>query len=236
MLTSQPSSGFGLKALVSRGSPRKALIGSAVFAACVSVLSAGQAQALGTDCSSLAPLIGAGMKISNISCTGDIAGSSDVLIFFNELGTLEYNFLGFTSPIGGSEMGSIKYDIETTLPDFSFRTVQLTADGSTGSFYDATKKIDWGLDSFTLAVDQTGAEPVFAFPPLTAFKTLTITDSWKADLGVLTAVTNNFTQGPDVAPPESVPGPLPILGAGAAFGYSRKLRSRLKLNGSKSSS
>jgi hypothetical protein len=28
--------------------------------------------------------------------------------------------------------------------------------------------------------------------------------------------------------PNVVPGPLPILGAGIAFGYSRKLRSRIK--------
>jgi hypothetical protein len=28
-----------------------------------------------------------------------------------------------------------------------------------------------------------------------------------------------------------VPGPLPILGAGAAFGLSRKLRSRIKASG-----
>jgi len=35
------------------------------------------------------------------------------------------------------------------------------------------------------------------------------------------SIQNTFTQQP-------VPGPLPILGAGAAFGFSRKLRSRIK--------
>ena len=233
MLTTQPSSGLCLKALVSRGSPRKALIGTAVLASCVSLLSAGQAQALGTNCSLLAPLTGTEMKISNIKCTGDISGSSDVLIFFNPLGTLEYNFLGFTAGAGGSVNGSISYEIEVIKPNSVFDTVQLTADGSTKSEYDATKKIDWGLGSATLAVDEIGNEPVFTFSALSNFKKLTITDEWKADLGFVTAVTNNFAARPDDATSE-VPGPLPILGAGAAFAYSRKLRSRLKLKGSQS--
>jgi hypothetical protein len=34
--------------------------------------------------------------------------------------------------------------------------------------------------------------------------------------------------GGDPGPGDAVPGPLPLLGAGAAFGYSRKLRRRMK--------
>ena len=37
--------------------------------------------------------------------------------------------------------------------------------------------------------------------------------------------TNTLVQA---APPSQVPGPLPLLGAGAAFGFSRKLRARIK--------
>jgi hypothetical protein len=37
--------------------------------------------------------------------------------------------------------------------------------------------------------------------------------------------TNTVVQA---APPSQVPGPLPLLGAGAAFGFSRKLRARIK--------
>lgn len=40
--------------------------------------------------------------------------------------------------------------------------------------------------------------------------------------GITDTVTQKFDDG------ESVPGPLPILGAAAAFGFSRKLRSRIK--------
>lgn len=36
----------------------------------------------------------------------------------------------------------------------------------------------------------------------------------------------NYTY--DLGPAQSVPGPLPLFGAAAAFGYSRKLRNRIK--------
>ena len=39
---------------------------------------------------------------------------------------------------------------------------------------------------------------------------------------------SNFN-GPTAAAPASVPGPLPILGVGAAFAYSRRLRRRINL-------
>jgi len=39
----------------------------------------------------------------------------------------------------------------------------------------------------------------------------------------LDAIQNNYTQNTD-----RVPGPLPLLGAGAAFGFSRRIRSRIK--------
>ena len=39
----------------------------------------------------------------------------------------------------------------------------------------------------------------------------------------------NSTYSSVMAPMTAVPGPLPILGAGAAFGFSRKLRRRIKL-------
>jgi len=55
---------------------------------------------------------------------------------------------------------------------------------------------------------------------------ISVTDSWVADpaTGTIMAISNTFQQ-------QEVPAPLPILGAGAAFGSIRKLRkfsSRLK--------
>jgi hypothetical protein len=53
--------------------------------------------------------------------------------------------------------------------------------------------------------------------------TLYVKDIWTASPGVtIDNINNNFAQ---------VPGPLPILGIGAAFGFSRKLRKRIKGSG-----
>ncbi len=49
--------------------------------------------------------------------------------------------------------------------------------------------------------------------------TLKINISWDPGDGVVDNVTDNYKQSP---------GPLPLLGAGAAFGFSRKLRGRIK--------
>ena len=57
-------------------------------------------------------------------------------------------------------------------------------------------------------------------------KTVTVTDRVNMLEGPpasLTSVSNTWTQRPG----DQVPGPLPILGAGVAFGYSRRLRRRI---------
>jgi hypothetical protein len=48
--------------------------------------------------------------------------------------------------------------------------------------------------------------------------------------GNFTTATGNFNLGPapGPGPGDQVPGPLPVLGAGAALGWSRKLRRRIK--------
>jgi hypothetical protein len=45
--------------------------------------------------------------------------------------------------------------------------------------------------------------------------------------GAINSFIVEFTSGNPVPPPSLVPGPLPILGAGAAFGFSRRLRRRI---------
>ena len=62
--------------------------------------------------------------------------------------------------------------------------------------------------AFTSSADPIGGADPF---PTSSFKTYTWAQATRAGL-----------------PPPSVPGPLPILGVGAAFGYSRKLRKRIK--------
>ena len=47
--------------------------------------------------------------------------------------------------------------------------------------------------------------------------------------GGATVLDNTLVQeGVGGGDPEEVPGPLPLLGAGAAFGFSRRIRNRIK--------
>lgn len=45
------------------------------------------------------------------------------------------------------------------------------------------------------------------------------------------ALTRSFTRVADPAPPAGTPGPLPLMGAAAAFGYSRKIRKAIRAIG-----
>jgi hypothetical protein len=178
-----------------------------------------------TTCQALADLTVGNTKISNLSCAGDIANSPDVLISFAELNNnVEYSFIG--NALSGSLAGSIGYNIEIILGQNVFSSVQLTADGTTGSVYSAVKDVTWSGGAAQLVTTQSGVEPVFNFPTLN-IKKLTIFDSWTATAGEVQIVKNNFVQVPGQALPNPVPGPLPILGAAAAFGFSRKLRARI---------
>ena len=53
-----------------------------------------------------------------------------------------------------------------------------------------------------------------------------VTDTYKTtnDMASIIGISNGFK----AEAPQDVPGPLPLLGAGAAFGFSRKLRNRVK--------
>jgi hypothetical protein len=56
-----------------------------------------------------------------------------------------------------------------------------------------------------------------------------ITSSWTFAQGSsANSISDKFQARVPAAPPDSVPGPLPLLGVGAAFGFSRRLRRRLQ--------
>jgi hypothetical protein len=95
------------------------------------------------------------------------------------------------------------------------------------------------LSSFTSTVTATNSAPspnpngaVNAFSTVGSPSTFTagttssaFTNTFIVSSQGFTAFDNSVTQKAPAAP---APGPLPILGAGAAFGFSRKLRSRIK--------
>jgi hypothetical protein len=58
-------------------------------------------------------------------------------------------------------------------------------------------------------------------------KLITVKDTYMVSMGSINSIQNSFSQKPVFGDPEAVPGPLPLLGAGAAFGFSRRLRTRV---------
>lgn len=56
----------------------------------------------------------------------------------------------------------------------------------------------------------------------------TFTSTLNVTLGSIQQTSSSYNFAVDPAPASTVPGPLPILGAGAAFGFSRRLRNRIK--------
>lgn len=57
-------------------------------------------------------------------------------------------------------------------------------------------------------------------------KTTRVRDDYSVTKGSINSFQNSFTQF-QPGDPEEVPSPLPLLGAGAAFGFSRRLRTRV---------
>ncbi len=137
----------------------------------------------------------------------------------------------FCTTISGlTQSGSIAYTIAITNPlAFEFQVVGL---GAGCAFPElggctVTKNVNWSGGSTSL-VAVNGIPPASCvFAP--GVSTLNIEDVFFAGgQTVVSVVNNSFVLRAAQAPPESVPGPLPILGAAAAFGFSRKPRVRIR--------
>jgi len=113
--------------------------------------------------------------------------------------------------------GSYKYDLHVTEPGWTFDTVELDVIHS-GTDQKVTKKVT-GIPDL-VSIDGAPVGPV----PLSG-TSITVIDEWDLNpaTGNVSAISNTFTQRHT-----DVPGPLPLLGAGAAFGFSRRIRSRIK--------
>jgi hypothetical protein len=58
-------------------------------------------------------------------------------------------------------------------------------------------------------------------------KSISVKNEYLVTTGSINSFQNSFIQIEGKQPPPQVPGPLPLLGAGAAFGFSRRLRTRV---------
>jgi hypothetical protein len=123
--------------------------------------------------------------------------------------------------------GSFNYTLATNQPaNFSLDTATLSTSYVNGGTTASAQK-----SSTTFVTDPITNSATSPSDQTTDFvdgtKSASITDSWTvtaASSSSIQTLTNAFTQS--VVP---VPAPLPLIGAAIAFGYSRKLRSRISL-------
>jgi hypothetical protein len=161
--------------------------------------------------------------------------SDDTIRFTKQSAAWEFN-LDFSLDRVAGDSGSLDYKIEVTDPLYTFNLAALSTlltplqPFPLGDFV-VTKSIysDPGFSipllTLTNNEDPSPAGTLVANGPLSA-TTIYVRDTWSIAPGsnvALDAIQNNYTQNTD-----RVPGPLPLLGAGAAFGFSRRIRSRIK--------
>jgi hypothetical protein len=204
----------------------KTIFGVAVVAAFAASLSAGSAKAAlqTTTCGSPTDLFIGDKAVTKIVCSGL---GADTQIRFNN-----FNFAYDLGTVidAPTQAGSISYTIGIIDSGFEFSSVGLDS----GCIFPAqggctvTKNLNWSGGSTTLVSINGVPAPVdYVFG--SGVKALNVQDVFSAVGSSSVSTANNFfAQRPANAPPESVPGPLPLLGAGVAFGFSRRLRSRIK--------
>jgi len=125
--------------------------------------------------------------------------------------------------------GTFEYEIEIVGPDTYFDQVGLALIGPPigNPMFNATKSVfgPTGMNPPMLSVDETDRSNFDSFAGLV--KKIRVVDTYDVTVGSLNSVQNSYSQKEFIDPPARVPGPLPLLGAGAAFGLSRRLRTRV---------
>lgn len=150
------------------------------------------------------------------------------------LSDLGFNFYtvatNFVGPLGaGIGPDTLGYDLQVISAGNYFTGVKLGAVSNIDAALVIKSEVSSPSLFAELKVDQTESDPAGSgvFESIPGFVTkLSILDTFSTPSpGALTSFTNTFRQ-------RQVPGPLPLMGAGMAFGFSRKLRSRIKASAS----
>jgi hypothetical protein len=154
--------------------------------------------------------------------------SDDTIAFTMQAGPIWELDLDFSLDRSASlsPTGNLDYKIKITDPAYFFKTASLFTSLPAAGDYTVTKKF-YTDASFTSEITAWAlSNPTPANPDTTNIgsQEIFVRDSWDIPVGSpakIDAIQNNYTQ-------THVPGPLPLLGAGAAFGFSRRIRSRIK--------
>lgn len=172
-------------------------------------------------------------QLSDLSFVGFTPGSLDEVVF-QSVGTnlyqLQYNF----NPIaGGSTATSGTFNYKITVTDASkfltFAQANVTGGNLTGGTFTTTASSLTLAPPSSLTADSTNnPSPILAFNGGIQVAPFAQTFSTGAP-GTINSFGLQFAQV--IPPPSKAPGPLPLLGAGAAFGFTRRLRRRLRFAG-----
>lgn len=126
----------------------------------------------------------------------------------------------------------LTFDVTITDPTKSFKRSELNADVNTT--FGGTVGLMNNYSNFTPGSASISPNPLVSMggmPTAANFagdpKKVSVATEWfTTGSALINTITSSFTQT-DIAIP-NVPAPLPLLGAGAAFGFSRRLRRRIK--------
>jgi len=225
----------------------KILVGSALLLGSGSLLSAGSAQAANNySCTPRTPagpggFVNLAFRALGIGDTVTCADKTFTVNGFNfggSTGNINFEWvpvdpapgyvddlfstdINFSPSVVGPRTGFFDYTVQITQPGWVFDTVQLDSSVAVNRRSPGDTSVIKEIRSGPLLNSINGAQvgPI----PLAWVTSITVRDTWSVARGdVLSNIKDTFTQASDA------PGPLPLLGAAAAFGWSRRLRRRVK--------
>ncbi|MEY4808442.1 MAG: hypothetical protein RLZZ206_2831 [Cyanobacteriota bacterium] len=210
-------------------------LGAALFAAAGTFAFAGAAPANAATCPSGSPTFSSLPFPGPFTC--EQGGFSVTLN--SRSGFSDLDGISFTNPAAGSFRYSIQgnsdwmpgtYSVNWTVTAPTAKLLNLFTNNSTSS--DPAADNTWTVVSQT-APQQTGTSTMTDGNGVLASSTLTPNLFSETFVGTLIVTAGgvesvNFRVNTNNAPTPAVPGPLPIFGAAAAFGFSRKVRNRIK--------
>jgi hypothetical protein len=133
--------------------------------------------------------------------------------------------LDFANDLVAAASGFLEYRMDITDPGAFFEKAFLSTNEGTGGNYTVTKEF---FTDATFSTEITAWQLTNPASPDSGYiggKTIYVRDSWEIpsdSVASIDDIQNVYTQ--------TVPGPLPVLGAGVAFGFSRRLRRRIQGN------
>jgi len=111
--------------------------------------------------------------------------------------------------------GTLNYNIAIVGTNFTFNETEVNVGGSTSITRPTVVSTMTGIPAFTTNTSMAQTRTFTTKPA-----SIAVSQQFTAANRALNSFTTTYTQ--------NVPGPLPLLGAAAAFGFSRRLRSRIK--------